>query len=70
MVEGRSCRVRLLLAHAALIGFMALVAVPLALTAKTMTWANRGLQTAAGLFALFFGLSIMVEKAAALATGL
>lgn len=29
MVEGRSCRVRLLLAHAALIGFMALVAVPL-----------------------------------------
>ena len=29
MVEGRSCRIRLLLAHAVLIGFIALVAVPL-----------------------------------------
>ena len=50
--------------------FSTVIAVPLALTAKTMTWANRGLQTAAGLFALVFGMSIMVEKAAALAAGL
>ena len=46
--------------------FSAVIAVPLSLTAKSLTWANRGLQTGAGLFALVFGVSIMVEKAAAL----
>lgn len=46
--------------------FSTVIAIPLMLTAKTMTWANRGLQTSAGLFALGFGLSITAEKAAAL----
>ena len=47
--------------------FSAVIAVPLSLTAKTLTWANRGLQTGAGLFALVFGVSIMVETGMALA---
>ena len=46
--------------------FSTVIAVPLTLTAKTLTWANRGLQTGAGLFALGFGASIIVEKAMAL----
>jgi sulfite exporter TauE/SafE len=46
--------------------FSTVIAVPLALTAKTLTWANRGFQTGAGLFALGFGVSIIVEKSAAL----
>jgi sulfite exporter TauE/SafE len=45
----------------------AVIAVPLTLTAKTLTWANRGLQLVAGAVALGFGLMIMVETAAALA---
>ena len=45
----------------------AVIAVPLTLTAKTLTWANRGLQLVAGAVALGFGLFIMVETAAALA---
>ena len=47
--------------------FSAVIAVPLSLTAKTMTWAHRGLQVAAGVTALGFGLHIMVETGAALA---
>ena len=50
--------------------FSAAIAVPLSLTAKTLTWANRGLQAGAGLFALVFGVVIMVEKAMALAAAL
>jgi sulfite exporter TauE/SafE len=45
----------------------AVIAVPLTLTAKTLTWANRGLQLVAGAVALGFGLMIMVETASALA---
>ncbi len=50
--------------------FSAVIAVPLSLTAKTLTWANRGLQIGAGLFALGFGLSIMIETGMALAAAL
>ena len=50
--------------------FSAVIAVPLSLTAKTLTWANQGLQTGAGLFALGFGLSIMIETGMALAAAL
>ena len=41
--------------------FSAVIAVPLTLTSKTLTWANRGLQALAGLIAVGFGLRIMVE---------
>ena len=44
----------------------AVIAVPLTLTAKTLTWANRGLQVLAGTVALAFGLYIMVETGAIL----
>jgi sulfite exporter TauE/SafE len=44
----------------------AVIAVPLTLTAKTLTWANRGLQLVAGAVALGFGLMIMVETGAIL----
>lgn len=46
--------------------FSTIIAVPLALTANTLTWANRLLQAAAGLAAFGFGLHIMYENAAAL----
>ena len=49
--------------------FSAALAVPLTLTAKTLTWANRALQVFAGLAAFGFGLHIMYENAAALAGG-
>lgn len=48
----------------------AVIAVPLTLTAKTLTWANRALQVAAGLVAFGFGLHIMYETGTALAAGL
>ncbi len=44
----------------------AVIAVPLTLTATTLTWANRGLQLLAGVVALGFGIMIMVETASAL----
>ena len=44
----------------------AVIAVPLTLTVKTLTWANRGLQVLAGTVALAFGLYIMVETGAIL----
>lgn len=50
--------------------FSAVLAVPLTLTARTLTWANRALQVAAGLVAFGFGLHIMVETGTALAAGL
>ena len=50
--------------------FSAVIAVPLSLTAKTLTWANRGLQTGAGLFALGFGVTIMVRTGMVLAGSL
>ena len=46
--------------------FSAVIAVPLTLTATTLTWANRLLQLSAGLAAFGFGLHIMFENAAAL----
>ena len=46
--------------------FSAVIAVPLTLTAKTLTWANRGLQALAGLIAMGIGLRTMVETGAAL----
>jgi ABC-type nickel/cobalt efflux system permease component RcnA len=49
--------------------FSSVIAVPLSLTAGTLTWANRGLQVGAGLFALGFGLAIVTENAAALVAG-
>jgi high-affinity nickel permease len=49
--------------------FSAVLAVPLTLTAKTLTWANRGLQFLAGLTAFGFGLHIMYETGTALAAG-
>lgn len=49
--------------------FSAVIAVPLTLTARTLTWANRSLQVAAGMVALGFGLAIMAENAIALAAG-
>ena len=50
--------------------FSVAIAVPLSLTAKTLTWANRGLQTGAGLFALGFGVAIMVRTGMVLAVAL
>jgi sulfite exporter TauE/SafE len=41
--------------------FSAVIAVPLSYTAKTLTWANRGLQALAGVIAVGIGLRIMVE---------
>jgi hypothetical protein len=44
--------------------FSAVIAVPLTLTAGTLTWASRGLQLLAGLVAAGIGLHIMVETGA------
>lgn len=49
--------------------FSAVLAVPLTLTANTLTWANRALQVSAGAVALGFGVDIMIENGAALAAG-
>jgi high-affinity nickel permease len=46
--------------------FSAVIAVPLTLTAMTLTWANRALQFSAGLVALGFGAWIMIENGSAL----
>jgi hypothetical protein len=48
--------------------FSAVIAVPLTLTAGTLTWASRGLQLLAGLVAAGIGLHIMVETGASLFT--
>jgi len=52
-----------------MVAFSAVIAVPLTLTARTLTWAHRGLQLAAGLVAFGFGIYIVAEKATALAAG-
>lgn len=44
--------------------FSAVIAVPLSYTALTLTWATRGFQALAGLFAIAIGLHIMVETGA------
>ncbi len=44
--------------------FSAVIAVPLSLTGRTLTWASRGLQGLAGLIAMGIGLHIMVETGA------
>lgn len=41
--------------------FSAVIAVPLSYTATTLTWATRGFQALAGIFAMAIGLHIMVE---------
>lgn len=41
--------------------FSAVIAVPLSFTAKTLTWASRGLQALAGVIAVGIGLNILVE---------
>ena len=41
--------------------FSAVIAVPLSFTARSLTWASRGLQALAGLIAIGIGLHIMVE---------
>lgn len=41
--------------------FSAVIAVPLSYTATTLTWATRGFQALAGIFAIGIGLHIMVE---------
>ena len=46
--------------------FSAVIAVPLAYTATTLTWASRGLQALAGIIAMGIGLHIMVETGAVL----
>lgn len=46
--------------------FSAVIAVPLSYTATTLTWATRGFQALAGLFAIGIGLHIMVETGAVL----
>lgn len=46
--------------------FSAVIAVPLSLTAKTLTWASRGLQALAGTVAVGIGLHILVETGTAL----
>ena len=52
-----------------MVAFSAAIAVPLTLTARSLTWAHRGLQLIAGLVAVGFGIYIVAEKAAALAAG-
>lgn len=49
-----------------MVALSAVIAVPLTLTAKTLTWANRSLQLIAGTMAMGFGLMIMVQTGAAL----
>lgn len=46
--------------------FSAVIAVPLSYTAVTLTWATRGFQALAGLFAVAIGLHTMVETGALL----
>ncbi len=46
--------------------FSAVLAVPLTLAARTMTWAQRGLQALAGVVAVGIGIAIMVETGSAL----
>lgn len=41
--------------------FSAVIAVPLSYTAKTLTWASRGLQALAGVIAVGIGVTILVE---------
>lgn len=48
--------------------FSAVIAVPLALTASTLTWASRSLQLVAGLVAVGIGLSIIAGTGARLFT--
>jgi hypothetical protein len=48
--------------------FSAVIAVPLALAGRTLTWASRGLQALAGITAMGIGLHIMVETGTALFT--
>jgi sulfite exporter TauE/SafE len=51
---------------AGMAAFSAVIAMPLTMTANTLTWANRSLQGLAGLIALGLGLRIIVESGAAL----
>jgi high-affinity nickel permease len=46
--------------------FSAVIAVPLSLTGRSLTWASRGLQALAGVIAMGIGLHIMVETGAVL----
>jgi sulfite exporter TauE/SafE len=46
--------------------FSAVIAVPLSLTGRTLTWASRGLQALAGVIAMGIGLHLMVETGAVL----
>ena len=46
--------------------FSAVIAVPLSLTATTLTWATRGFQALAGVFAIAIGLRTLVETGAVL----
>ena len=48
--------------------FSAVIAVPLSYTARTLTWASRGLQAVAGIIAIGIGLHVMVETGAVLFT--
>lgn len=48
--------------------FSAVIAVPLSLTGRTLTWASRALQGLAGLIAMGIGLLIMVETGTVLLT--
>ena len=49
--------------------FSAVLAVPLTVTANSLTWANLALQLSAGLAACGFGLHIMIRTGTALAAG-
>lgn len=46
----------------------AVIAVPLSYTARSMTWANRGLQLAIGLFTIWLGASLVAETGETLAS--
>jgi len=46
--------------------FSAVIAVPLSLTGRSLTWASRGLQAVAGIIAIGIGLHLMVETGAVL----
>lgn len=46
--------------------FSAVLAVPLSLTGRSLTWASRGLQAVAGIIAVGIGLHLMVETGAVL----
>jgi sulfite exporter TauE/SafE len=51
---------------AGMVLFSAVIAVPLSLAGKSLTWATRALQTLAGVIALGIGLHIMIETGAVL----